>query len=606
MFDFFCCYNSNRIEDSELQNPFLNVEAYKLLEFTTEYLSFDNLEIFTLNRNKVDWQNYYSGSRFTVLIYGYLFLLDIDKVTILKRFTAKDLNDWLLNGKNIDMQNFKGAYSIFIFDQKSNIISVITDPLNIRYILYCEFKGSYLFSTSLDAIIEFMKHHGVEPEINWISYFQHYLLDFILNEETFIEGIHLVPPAHYLTLSQTGLRLEKYWDILQELRIEKPLYSSYESVELINNYLKKHVKNYIDNPGKSAIALTGGYDSRTLTALLGKKAFSYSFFSYGYGKSWDLSIPKKMAQNLGLHFESYILNGNFEELFETNVTLALSLSNGTALFTQANIPFIYQKYSKDKSSILTGLFGSELIKYPTSRGLFVDENMIEILFSEDPKSSIEELISGIPLELSEKLRDNKFKEELMSSILNHPYIVNKFIPAKKFFLYLTMVGARKYFAKEIAMERPFVDNLHPFWDVGLMSLLIKTPYTWLHYFDKGSRFLTNLKLHQLYAKLIFKNNQRMAWFMSSHATRPIFLTQFIFLPLIIIDYLKYRKRIKKETVLYPENIHDRYINMSLKRDKKLFPEITNLFSNKIIRKKEYYKIISFTQWRLLSNKLVHK
>jgi len=600
MFDFFCRYNPGDACLTGFNNPFLKVEAYSLLEFDVANISTDNCAIVTLNRRKNDWNDTFSGSMFTVIVYGYLFKRGSDTVTIEKRFTAHDVHDWLVSGKGIDVENFKGAYSIFIYNHELNSISVITDPLNVRYIHYCQFKGTWLFSSSLDAIIAYFQEQGVEPVLNWNSFFQHYLLDFILDEETFIKGVSVVPPAHKMEVDESGLKLTKYWDIFKEFQIEKPVYSKRESVRLINNYLKNHISNYIDTPEKSSVALTGGYDSRTLTALLGSKAPSYEYFSYGYGLSWDMSIPKKISGKLGLKFETYLLDNDFEKKFGPNVVLALSLSQGTALFTQANIPYMYQNFFSEKTSILSGLFGSELIKYPSSRGLFIDEAMFSLLFSENLEVSIDKLLSTLPSEYSQILMDNELKEQFVASIRKHPAIKNTYNTPQKFFYYLMMLGARKYFAKEIGMERPYLDNFHPYWDVDFIKLLIKTPYTWIHHWKEKKSFIMNVQLHQLYAKLIQKNNPRLGWQISSHATRPVFLTNLVFLPLLALDYLRFRKKIKSETILYPVKLHENHIKSISESKKQELAEINQQFEAKTITKKQFFKMISLSQW-LIAN-----
>jgi hypothetical protein len=292
------------------------------------------------------------------------------------------------------------------------------------------------------------------------------------------------------------------------------------------------------------------------------------------------------------------LDQDFEKNFDQNVTLSLSLSQGTALFTQANIPYIYQNFFKTKTSIFTGLFGSELIKFPSGRGLFVDEPMFELLFSKEPAKVIEKFLEGLPEEYSEKLKNKDLRNNIINSILNHPVINNNYDPSQKFFYYLLIIGARKYFAKEIGMERPFIDNLHPFWDVNFIKLLIKTPYSWVHFsWSDKKRFYVNLKLHQLYARLIFRNNRKLSFFITSHATRPIFLISYCFLPFVLIDYYLYRKWIKSQTRSYPQSIIESYIKKVGFTDK--IETIPNDFSST----KNMYKAISLNLW-ISKNKLV--
>jgi len=593
MFDFFCRFSIDSSGLPELQSPFLKINAYSILDFKTTKISQGNSSWILLSRKKNNWQCFYSDAHISVFIYGYLFLKALNKTEIDKRFTALDVKNWILSGKKIDTEHFKGAYSILINDHEKNTFTIITDPLNTRFVMYCKYKEAYLFSSSLDAIIAFMREDHYEPRLNSVALIQQYLLDFILDEETFIEGVHIVPPAHILSVDNMGLKFEKYWDLFNEFRIEKPYYSPRKGVKIIDEYLKKHVKNYIDTPENTAIALTGGYDSRTLIALLGKKAKAYSFFSYGSGNSWDMRIPRKIAEENEFNFQSYLLDNDFETEFEQNVELALSLSHGMALFTQANIPYIYYNFFRQKTSILTGLFGSELIKYPSGRGLFVNEAMLSLLLADSPRITFEKLLKRLPDPVIEQLQNMDLREKLISSVIQHPVIANKYKIPEKFFYYMIMIGTRKYFAREIAMERPFVDNLHPFWDVDFIKLLLKTPYSWVHFaWSNKKNYFINLKLHQIYAKLIYRNNKKLSLYISSHATRPIFLTHILFIPFLAFDYIFFRKKIKNATVLYPGTFENGYVNLV----SKTLPE-NNITSNPApFEKRALYKMISINQW----------
>jgi hypothetical protein len=601
MFDFFIRFAPKAEELPPMLNPFMDIEAYHVLEYNVMTSHSKNDDWYVLSRRKVNWVNYYSDDNITLIIFGYLFERDGDTPQIKSRFTARELKDWWVAGNRIYLDQFKGSYTVVVSDHISGEINVVTDPLNVRNVHYFEHKGTFAISSSVDAIIAYMRSVGISPAVNRVAFFQQYMLDFILQDETLVQDVHSVPAGHRMKINKQGLELTRYWDIFREFQVEKPRYGRWKGFKKLNIYLREHVRNHVDTPIHTSIALTGGYDSRALTALLGKKAVDYSFFSYGYGSSWDMSIPKKIAEGQKLRFQSYRFDKKFEEEFEENVKVALSLSQGTALFTQANIPFIYRNYLKYRTSILTGLFGSELIKFPSGRGLFVDENMLSVLMSKNPRSTLELMVDKIPYPLNKELVTGELREKLIQSILQHPVIDKKLNPSEKFFFYLVNVGARKYFSREIAMERPFVDNLHPFWDVDFIKLLLQTPYTWVHHWSDKKNFFTNVKLHRLYAKLIFKNNKQLSFYISSHATRPIFLISNLFLPFLAFDYFKFRKKIKNETILYPFKIQDNYLSDFLE-DKTFDENIRKLLLNNPNAKRRNFKIVSLVSY-LRSNNL---
>ena len=275
------------------------------------------------------------------------------------------------------------------------------------------------------------------------------------------------------------------------------------------------------------------------------------------------------------------------------------MGDGIAEMSRANYIHVFKKITNKFNYILTGLFGSELIKRPTSLGGYIDKNVQSLLLSDDIKKTFENIIQ----EAQAKAYINpeiieKYKNEIYTDLINNPYIKNKFTGAQKFFFFITGLGIRKYFMKEVKVERAYVENLHPFLDIEFIQLLLKTPFPWLYNWESKKSLLKNLKIHMFYAKLIHDNNKKLSNIPSTHAYKPKYLLKKIFLPFLALQYAYYRPRIKNAGIFKNEKlVWNYYTNKksALKDFEEVFKckHIENSFSKE---QKEFSKLVSLQVW----------
>jgi hypothetical protein len=278
-------------------------------------------------------------------------------------------------------------------------------------------------------------------------------------------------------------------------------------------------------------------------------ASRYTFYSYGREGSWDIRIPAVIAQKMNLSYTPIYLEEEYEQTFPRAAHQAVMLSDGIAEFTHANIAYVYNHFLQPQSSLLTGLFGSELIKTPSSRGLFLDENMVGVLNAADPVPALRQLLSAVKRKGGEWVHHDKHvDEEMVEMISTHPFINNNRPENEKFFYYLLMVGMRKYFRKETRIQKPWKWNLHPYFDLDFVRTLLKTPYPWVYNFSQKKNLFKNLTIHRIYGEIIHQN-PLLSNIISTHGYRPRYLLKPWDLPLLAMEYFQYKKRIRNESGL---------------------------------------------------------
>jgi hypothetical protein len=590
MFDFFAEINFKEKETKLSDDFFENQEVYKKLPHKAYQTEFNNSKFLWLSKFD-DTDSVFENDQYITLIYGYVFTrLDAELKIGTKRLTAQGISTLYLE-HNQEITNYiKGSFSILIFDKQRSEVIVFTDKFNIKNIYYSYANDQLLVSSSLSAFSHYSPENFSKANVK--SILEYYLFDFDLVNESFIENVNTLPSSTMLFADKTGINKKTYWSIFDRFDNTEPVYNQYDGIKEIEKLMKKNLKLYLGNPDKTAFALTGGYDSRTNLALLNGSLDENFFYSYGLEESYDIRLAKKVAKELNLNFKAFKMDDNYAKSFDEDAEIAIALGDGASEMNRANYVYVYKDLFNTYDQILTGLFGSELIKRPTSLGGYIDINIRDLLLTNNVDECFEKIIERAKEEnfIKSDIID-KYKDQILTDLKSNKFIVNEYEGARKFFFFITAIGNCKYFMKEVKTERPFVENLHPYLDIEFIELLMKTPYPWVYNWETKKSLLENLKIHKFYAYLIHRNNKKLSNIISTHAYKPKYLLRKIYLPFLIFQFLYYRRKIKKIGIFRNEEvIWDFY-----QKRKKVFPKFESLFNQQNIENEHTKHLKDFTQ-----------
>ncbi len=550
LFDLFALVDfSEGIETTF--NPFTEQEAYKGLKYHEQLKETEHTQIRSLFKRADDALTFYEDELMEVYMYGYCFpRSDSNFFDEHKRLTARQVSFAYSKLQQHLMKEIKGSFSLLIFDKKRKQLQLFTDPFNVRPMYYHAHGSKLVISTSLSAIVQFMQETGQEVAVDETSVMEYYLFEYTLNDQTYIRSVSCMPAGGWLSYLPGGLEVRQYWDPFEDLNKFEIRYNEEEGVEKLEAVMKHNLDLYLSGNRSTAVALTGGYDSRTNLALLGNRAKDFLFYSYGVEDTYDLAIPQEIAEKLHLKFKPIYLSRRYQENYSQNAKEAIEMGDGIAEASRANYLFAFKELAKEYDSILTGLFGSELIKHPTSVGNFIDQNSKRLLNSDNPQETLGAILEEAQAEgylKPEMVRKNR--QELEGRVLGNPYINFKdkgFTLAQKYFYFLLMVGVRKYFMKEIKVERPYVENLHPFLDIEFVETLLQTPFPWVYHWTGKKDLVKSIQTHRLYVSLIHKNEPRLSAILSTHAYKPRYLLSKSTIPLMALQYWYYKDKINKK------------------------------------------------------------
>ncbi|MDB5053948.1 MAG: Asparagine synthetase, glutamine-hydrolyzing [Bacilli bacterium] len=204
------------------------------------------------------------------------------------------------------VQHLRGMFGFVIWDRKKRELFAARDHFGIKPFYYFESAQQFVFASEIKSILaaDDIKR-GIEPEslLNYLTF------QYVPEPSTMFQGIHKLPPAHYLKISANGSKtLHKYWDAMFE-PVERP-FNDY--VEQIRETLRESVKLHMVSDVDRGCFLSSGIDSTAIAAHM-RQIEPIRTFSVGFeGANNETTIARETAAALGTqHYEKVITRNEF-------------------------------------------------------------------------------------------------------------------------------------------------------------------------------------------------------------------------------------------------------------------------------------------------------
>jgi asparagine synthase (glutamine-hydrolysing) len=155
-----------------------------------------------------------------------------------------------------------GDFAFAIWDGSRNQLFCARDTLGVKPFYYHVSSDKFIFASEIKAILSL----GVVPRQLNESCLLDYLLDDRQDKEiTFFRGISRLPPAHFLSASPQGYRMESYWslDPAKEIRFENSADYAERFLELFTQSVKARLSSAVP----IGSALSGGLDSSSVASV---------------------------------------------------------------------------------------------------------------------------------------------------------------------------------------------------------------------------------------------------------------------------------------------------------------------------------------------------
>jgi asparagine synthase (glutamine-hydrolysing) len=224
------------------------------------------------------------------------------------------------------LHHLRGEYAFVLWDERNQRLIAGRDRFGVKPLFYAEHNGALYLASEVKALIAMGVPARWSPEAVYAG-------GFVLpGERTLFEGVHAVPPGHFLRATREAHRVHQYWDV-DYPRDDAPQTprTDAEYIEGFRAVLEESVKTRLRADVPVGCYLSGGIDSCAVLGLASLhhdgpvRAYTLTFDGAQYDESL---IAEEMARCAG---------ATYQPIPMTQSDLA---TNFRAAVIQSEIPFI--------------------------------------------------------------------------------------------------------------------------------------------------------------------------------------------------------------------------------------------------------------------------
>lgn len=179
------------------------------------------------------------------------------------------LNAYLKWGEGC-AQKLVGDFAFAIWDPRSNKLVCARDRFGVRQLVYRKSVGKRIWFATDPAVLASISETKCTPNIERVADYLGVLLPKGDLSKTWFEEIENVPPSCFLVFTQTGTRIQKYWELSRSSELK--LSSNGEYVEAFSDIFQKAVRSRLRSPDPVGVMLSGGLDSGSVSFAAEKLA----------------------------------------------------------------------------------------------------------------------------------------------------------------------------------------------------------------------------------------------------------------------------------------------------------------------------------------------
>lgn len=546
-----------------------------LLKFNTSDLNVLNWDTVinngpTLQSNKINLiQNdtkFYREINFTngkAILIGDPIINETNSKSVVNYLEKKDVSSFI---KAVD-----GFYFLMVLNSTDKKITVTSSMFSLLSVYYLQTGKEISISSSLSILKK--ENANISYSVDQQYYIEKALFNYPLFNRTPFKEIKLLSSNSILKISSEEIQIEKHTEIHNYFTDTPTPWRN--SVESISDLFIDCAKPFLPSE-KFITTLTGGFDGRVVAGLALSERKPFETYSYGSAEDPDVILAKDISNKINVKYHPLLLGADFAtHHYWHHAQAFVTESNGLGNFSRAHYGFATDTVLKNTNYLLTGNFGSELIRAMKTPGVMISELGFD-LFRTDFKERVQEKIKSCkalnylhPDLISVTL--NNLEAELINYLNSLPGHLSQ---NQKFYIFIFEEVFRKYFGPEISIQRKKLNNRSPFLCFRFIQELLKTEIAGANSKFQESNPINRYHGQVLYAHILKKTYPQLNEMNLDRGYKPKdFLTTFG-IAKIVLGQVKRKYITKRNTVIpsYANSILDSNVNnfKSIKLESDIF------------------------------------
>lgn len=252
----------------------------------------------------------------------------------------------------------RGMFAFGIWDKKNKTLFAARDYFGIKPLYYYRNGDGIIFSSLIKTLLE-SDIPNKKVNLKGVTIFLQ--TGSFTNNQTIIQDITQLPPAHYLKFKAGNLTIERYWNIVEEsVTFNKPLNYG-QALKDVRLKLEEAAHYHLVADVPIGVFLSGGIDSCVSTGLMSQLSSSrLKTFTIGFEKKFKEFNEIDQAKLISKRF-----NTEHHEIIINNSLINDSVNNFIAAIDQPSVDgfntfLVSSETSKQTKVCVSGLGADEI------------------------------------------------------------------------------------------------------------------------------------------------------------------------------------------------------------------------------------------------------
>ena len=217
------------------------------------------------------------------------------------------------------VKRLDGMFALAIWDEPNNRLVLARDRIGKKPLYYAESNSKLSFASETKALTE---THLIDREVDPVALTSYLTYGYVAEPLSIFKGISKLPPAHLLIFDQSGLKIQRYWELNSEtdsaITIE-------DAVSETRRLADKAVSSRLISDVPLGFFLSGGLDSSIVVGAAAQasssklKTFSIGFEEDSYS---ELGYAKTIADRFDTDHEEFVVTADLVGDLESIVRYA--------------------------------------------------------------------------------------------------------------------------------------------------------------------------------------------------------------------------------------------------------------------------------------------
>lgn len=594
MFDIFAKVGKK----TTLRNHYTQENSfYSGKKFHTSKFSYKNFQLLGLSHTDEGF-DFVETSSHLLCVLGNIFL----------RYEYKHINDSAVSAKemlkllNEDPEYYKkikGSFVICWYLKETGEIIIINDQFAITPFYYCELGEEIYLTNNLNNFKQF------SLKINNVAMLESILFSYHLTGETYYKGVFLLKGGEQLSIKNGKITSKQNFNLAKFVFNNNFEIFDYSRLTKLFNYC---VLQRVNKSSSVTTSLTGGFDGRAVVSSLLEQNIPFRAYSFGKFGGENTQVPLSIARKIKLSYSPIYLEKEYEQNYAKFAREAIYFSDGYSIFERANYPYAYNQLARFSNIVLSGLLAGEIIGAVHQKTDYINAEYYDVIYDNIDMDFKEILSKKGMLDYIDNHVIGKSSDEILAHIEGKKKEV-KTNKTKEFgylyYLYdLLKLGFRRFYGTEIHLNRFYADNLTPFFDIDILSMLLNTNHKIIYKNAFKSSVLNRRKNRFVQAKIIQSNFSDLADIPVDRGYPPAYLFHPIKKYSIPFFFYNRRRRLENTTkeftsdvwceFLYKDINEKELIETKIFNKRKVLEHMKNY--NKYLYNQKYNKVLSLYLW----------